>query len=225
MIKVYGAALSPFVRKVRVCLAEKGLEYEHIHVDPNRKPDNFSELSPLGRIPVLVDGEHQLADSGVVCQYLERQYPTPSLYPTAPYAYAQTLWFEKFADYELAPLCTFAIFRNRIVLPLIGKPCDEDKVTQARDSKLPPLLDYLESQLQPDTPVNGETLSVADIAITSQFINMQHGGECADNARWPTLCAWVNTVSQRPSYQQVLEQELAVVAKIRARNTQSATTS
>lgn len=218
MITVYGAALSPFVRKVRVCLAEKGLEYKHIHVDPNRKPDDFHALSPLGRIPVLVDGEHQLADSGVICQYLERQYPTTALYPLAPYPYAQTLWFEKFADYELAPLCTFAIFRNRIVLPLIGKACDEEKVAHARDSKLPPLLDYLESQLRPDSPLNGETFSVADIAVASQFINMQHGGECADDTRWPVLCSWINTVCQRPSFQEVLAQEQAVVDKIRARN-------
>jgi glutathione S-transferase len=217
MIRLYGAALSPFVRKVRVALREKALPYEHIHVDPNRLPANFFDLSPLGRIPALEDGNHKLADSGVICQYLDAKQPSPGLYPQDPYLRARTLWLEKFADYELAPLCTFAIFRNRIVLPLLGKPCDETKIAQALSDKLPPLLDYLESELDEGQAANGESFSVADIAIASQFVNLQHGGERADTGRWPKLCHLIERTIERSSFAILLKEEAPVVAKIRAK--------
>ena len=171
-LKVFGASLSPFVRKVRVALAEKGLHYEQIHVDPFNKPADYHEMSPFGRIPAFQDADHTLADSGVICSYLESRYPEPPLYPAEPYARAQTLWFEKFGDYELAPVCTFGIFRNRVVMRLIGQPFDENRVQKAFREQLPPLLDYLESQLGNGPFIVNGRFTVADIAIATQFANM-----------------------------------------------------
>ena len=46
---VYGSILSPYNRKVQVCMLEKGIEYENVHVNP----DWFAEISPIGKIPVI----------------------------------------------------------------------------------------------------------------------------------------------------------------------------
>src|SRR5262249_23996214 len=91
---VLGASVSPFVRKVRSFINEKGLAYEHDPVNPFSPPDGWREVSPLGRIPALRDGERTLADSSVVCAYLERRFPAPALYPSDPFEYARALWFE-----------------------------------------------------------------------------------------------------------------------------------
>ena len=56
-------------------------------------------------------------------------------------------WLEKYADYELAPLCTFAVFRNRLLKPMLGQSCDEDAVQTALTAKLPKHFDYLEQTL------------------------------------------------------------------------------
>ena len=95
MLEVHGANASPFVRKVRVVLAEKKVPYELKPIFPFGPNPEFRKISPLGKIPALVDGERSLADSSVICAYIERKHPEPSLYPSDPYEYARALWFEE----------------------------------------------------------------------------------------------------------------------------------
>lgn len=213
-LKLYGAALSPFVRKARVFLAEKGLDYEAVHVDPNNPPADYAKLNPLKRIPALEDGDKVLADSAVICAYLERRHPEPPLYPTDDYAFARTLWFEKFADYEIAMNCTFAIFRNRVVMKLLGKECDEEKVQKALTEKLPPLMDYLEGEIGDREYLVGESPTVADIAMASQFVNLQHGGESVDASRWPKMAAYIERMHQRPAFRSQTEKEVGFIRKV-----------
>src|SRR2546426_7506600 len=80
-MRIIGSYLSPYVRKVLVCLHAKGIPYEIDPIVPFMGDDRFSELSPLRRIPVLIDERVTLADSSVICQYLEDRYPEPPLYP------------------------------------------------------------------------------------------------------------------------------------------------
>ena len=73
-MKLYGAPQSPFVRKVRVALEEKGLTYAIELPAP--------ALHPMGKMPVLRDGDLVVPDSSVICAYLERKHPSPALYPS-----------------------------------------------------------------------------------------------------------------------------------------------
>src|SRR3990167_6197423 len=112
-LTVYGAPLSPFVRKVRLCLAEKDLDYALEIILPFGQPAWYRELNPLGRIPALKDGDFSLADSSVICQYLEDNYPErTALLGRNAEQRARVRWLEKYSDYELGPLCTFGVFRN-----------------------------------------------------------------------------------------------------------------
>ena len=92
-ITIYGMAASPFVRKVRVALAEKGLDYTLDQVNIFPPPDWFVEISPAKRIPVMRDTsvaeDFTLPDSGTICAYLERQYPDTALYPADPAAFGK----------------------------------------------------------------------------------------------------------------------------------------
>ena len=69
-VRIIGSYLSPYVRKVLVCLHLKGVPYEIDPIVPFMGGDRFSTLSPLRRVPVLVDDGVTLADSTVICQYL-----------------------------------------------------------------------------------------------------------------------------------------------------------
>nr|MBP8203491.1 glutathione S-transferase family protein [Pseudomonas sp.] len=95
---VYGAPLSPYVRKLRLFLAEKGLDYQLEIIMPfGQQPEWYRELSPLGRIPALKDGDFTLADSSVICHYLEEKHPElPPLYGSTPEQRAKISWLEKY---------------------------------------------------------------------------------------------------------------------------------
>ncbi len=74
-MKIIGSYVSPYVRKVLACLELKGLDYEVDPITPFFGNDEFERLSPLRRIPVLVDGDLVLTDSSVICAYLDEAYP------------------------------------------------------------------------------------------------------------------------------------------------------
>lgn len=215
---VYGATLSPFVRKVRLLLAEKGLDYQLEIVAPFNQPDWFMEISPLGRIPAFKDGDLALADSSVIAQYIEEQYPeAPALYGSTPAESARIRWLEKYADYELAPVATFCVFVNRALNPTMGRPCNEEAVQKALTEKLPKHLDYLEKVLGGADYFVGNRLSVADLAFACQLINLQHAGESIDASRWPGLAALYARLCQRASVQAVLPEECVLLEKLLAR--------
>lgn len=212
---VYGAPLSPFVRKLRLFLAEKGLEYQLEIITPFGQPEWYRELSPLGRIPALKDDDFALADSSVICHYMEEKYPDlEALYGSTPAQRARINWLEKYADYELAPLTTFAVFRNRVLKPTMQQPCDEAAVQSALHDKLPAHFDYLEKTLGNADYFVDNRLSMADLAISCQLINLEHGGERVDGQRWPQLAALLERIKARPSVQAVLPGEQRTLAKL-----------
>lgn len=215
---VYGAPLSPFVRKVRLLLAEKGLDYQLEVVAPFHQPDWFFEISPLGRIPGFRHGDLALADSSVIGQYIEEQYPeAPALYGNTATEKARIRWLEKYADYELAPLTTFAVFLNRALNPTMGKACNEEAVQKALTEKLPKHFDYLEKVLDGGDYLVGNRLSAADLAFACQLINLQHGRESLDATRWPGLAALQERLCQRDSIQAILPDECRTLEKLLAR--------
>ena len=85
--RVYGGTVSPYVRKVRVALAYKGVEFEDVEQTPFGATAEFRELSPLSKIPVWQEGDFVLPDSSVILSYIEQRYPAPppiAHRPTAP---------------------------------------------------------------------------------------------------------------------------------------------
>jgi glutathione S-transferase len=208
-MKLYGASASPFVRKVRVVLAEKGLSYEHDPVIPMNVSPEYRKISPLGKIPAFEHDGRTLADSSVICAYLERIHPQPALYPSDPYEYARALWFEEYGDGGLVTVVGPKIFFKRFVAPrFFNQPTDEAEVQKTIDEELPPLFDYLESQLSGAFLV-GNAFSIADIGVATQLVNLRHVGVGVDTRRWPKLARWTASIHERPSFRTLIEEERA----------------
>jgi glutathione S-transferase len=207
-IVLYGVNASPFVRKVRVVLAEKNVPHEREDVIPVNVSAEYKKISPLGKIPALRDGDRALCDSSVICAYLERTHPEPALYPADPYEYARALWFEEYADTALVNVSGPKIFFQRIVAPrFFNQQTDEATVQKAIDEELPPLFDYLESQLGDGNTLVGKRFSIGDIGIGSQFVNLRHAGVGVDTKRWPKLARYVAAVHERPSFKALIDEE------------------
>lgn len=192
---VYGASLSPFVRKTLAAAAEKGIEIEH-KVGRFGAPDpEFEETSPFRKIPGFRDGDFCLSDSTAIIQYFEGIKPEPALIPSDPKARARTIWFEEYADTILVNAAG-PMFFNRVVAKLIGQEGDEAAAEKA-EKALGPILDYLESQIDGDYLV-GDSLTLADLAVASPFVNLGHLN--FDLSPWPKAKAWSQAILARPSF-------------------------
>jgi glutathione S-transferase len=208
MPTVFGVALSPFVRKVRVALAEKQIPYDLVPVFGPQAPPDWKTISPLGKIPGFKDGERTLCDSSVICSYLERTHPAPALYPSDPYEHARALWIEEFADTALVEVIGQPIFFNMVVNPrFMGKEPDRARADKAFNEQLPARLEYLESQIGPSGHFVGDGFTIADIAAASPLLNLRHAGYDVDAKRFPKLAKHLDTMAARPSFAACLAEE------------------
>jgi glutathione S-transferase len=206
---LHGASLSPFVRKTRVALTEKGIDYDLIPVMPFGERDEYKKMSPLGKIPCYQEGDFTLPDSSAIIAYLERKQPKPSLYPSDAHEFGRALWYEEYADTKLAEVCTVPFVERYINAKFMGKEANEARIKENMTEKAPPVFDYLESELEGREYLAGGQFSVADIATASFFVNMRHGGEVVDASRWPNLAAYLERIHGRPSYKAIIEEEMA----------------
>ena len=212
MPTVYGIPISPFVRKVRVALAEKGIAYDLDPVLPVNVSAEYRKISPLGKVPAYRDGDRTLSDSSVICAYLERTSPNPALYPTDPFDYARALWFEEYGDGGMVPVIGPKIFFQKVVGPkFFNQKTDEAVVKKAIEEELPPIFDYLESQLRDGETLVGKQFTVGDIGVCSPLVNFKEAGYQVDAKRWPKLAKYVAAVHGRPSFKTVMEAEVAML--------------
>ena len=214
-LKLIGAGLSPFVRKTRVVLAEKGLPYEHEPLTPFGPNPEYRKLHPLGKIPTLADGERVIPDSSAIVQYLERVKPEPALFPIDAYGFARAVWFEEYADTAVVQ-AVIPYFQQRVLLPLFMKRAgDEALVAKADSEAIPPVFAYLEQQLGENDYLVGNRFSVADIATCSPFVNYQHGGGKVDAGKHPRLASYVERVHGRPSFKGLIGEDQGLIASLK----------
>ncbi len=197
---LHGSNISPYVRKVRVALAYKGIEYDDVQQIPFGAPPEFVAKSPLSKIPCWEEGELILPDSSVILSYLEDRYPDPPLLPTALGPRARALWFEEYGDSKVS-LTLAGVFFERVVKPAIFKQeTNQAVIDQALKQELPKIFDYLTQCLGEDDFMVGGAFSIADIALTSPFVNFAIAGERVDAERWPQIAAYVERVHSLPCY-------------------------
>lgn len=207
MITIIGSFVSPYVRKVLACMNLKGLEYQVDPITPFFGNDEFQRLSPLRRIPVLIDGEFHASDSSVICAYLDEAYAGHPLLPADPKDRAHARWFEEFADTRLGDLFIWSLFYQRVVRPAVwAEPCDEERVEKALREDIPATLDYLESELPAHDFLFGE-IGMADIAIASFFQNGAYAGFETDATRWPRTAGFVERTLAHPCFGDLLKFE------------------
>lgn len=206
---LWGEDISPFVRKVHVILKEKGIPYDHIEVLPisvlkateQEIPSKFEQISPLGKVPALEDGDFGIADSAVIAQYLEAKYPdTKKIFPSQPEALARTLWFENYADNVIGTAMKH-IFLEAYVKPKILKvPGEQALLEQGLKEELPAVLNYLENEVGQHEWIASDEFTVADIAIATHFVSLKQAGVEVDAKQYPKFAKYLEKVLARESF-------------------------
>jgi glutathione S-transferase len=207
MIRIIGSFVSPYVRKVLACMNLKGLQYQVDPITPFYGSDAFERLSPLRRIPVLVDGDFHVSDSSVICAYLDEAYPGPSLFPADPRDRARARWLEEFADSRLGDIFIWGLFYQKIVHPIVwGEPGDQQRIEKSLNEDIPAALDYLERELPAVGFLFGD-IGAADISVASFFRNGAYADFETDSTRWPRTAAFVERTLSHPCLADLLRFE------------------
>jgi glutathione S-transferase len=193
-VKIIGSYLSPYVRKVLAVLHLKGIVYQIDPIVAFMGDDRFSRLSPLRRIPVLIDDRVTLCDSSVICQYLEDRYPRPRLYPADIAERARARWLEEYADTRMGDVFIWQLFNQVAIGPYVwGRPTDEVALRRTLTTEMPQVLGFLEDQLPRDGFLFGE-LSIADLSIAALFRNATFARFAVDAREFPRTAGFVDRV-------------------------------
>ena len=212
-MQVYGFPLSPFVRKVLLVAAYKGIAVESVISRPGAPSPEFLEASPFRKIPALRDGDFTLADSTAIATYMDALHPEPAIFPAEARARGKAIWFEEFADTIIVPAGAKIVF-NRFVAPrVLGRPGDEAAAEQGM-AEIAPILDYLEGAVPAEGWLTGDTFSIGDIAVASVLRTIAYAMPSPDPDRHPATAAWFARVSEQPCWRAVAEREAAAVATL-----------
>jgi glutathione S-transferase len=206
-IIIHGARPSPFVRKVVVFAAEKGIDVEVKMAGFGRGGDGYLNGSPFGKIPAMEHDDFLLCDSTAIITYLDALQPGEEMIPAAPRARARTIWYEEFGD-TIVQAAGAKIFFNRAVARMLKREPDLMAADKAEAEEMPPIYDYLEGVL----PEGGgwlveDRFTLADLAAACPLINVGYVSDALESGRWPKVAAWLAAVKARPSVAAAMAEE------------------
>lgn len=201
-MKLYDSAIAPNPRRVRVFLAEKGIEIPTEQVDigkrENRQPP-FLEKNPIGGVPILeLDDGTIIAETVAICRYFEEIHPEPPLMGTDPKDRAIVEMWQRRMELEVAlPIMqlfrnTHTYFKGRIEqVPEYGAVCKKHALKR---------LEWLDRELADRNFVAGDRYTIADITL---LIGLDFGrvSDIRIDPEHKNLARWYAEVSSRPSAQ------------------------
>ncbi len=190
MLTLYDADRCPYCARVRIALAEKGLEYETVVVDLDDRPAWIYEKNPLGRVPVLEEGAFVLPESAVIMEYLEERYPEPALLPADP------------SERALARVLVFRF--DRVGDPYYALRRGDESVRARLEERLGELDALLEAQQY----LTGREYGLADIAYVPWILRARDRLG-VDLEPYGALGAWLDGLVRRPAVAPELELALA----------------
>jgi len=202
-------------QRVLWLLEELGLEYaiEHYKRDPKTMlaPPELRKIHPLGKSPVITDGDATLAESGAIIEYLIGRYGNGRLIPPADSAerLRYTYWLHYAEGSAMPPLLLKLVF-DRVEngpVPFFIKPIARAISRKVKGAFIEPQLkthlDFMESELTKTTWFAGEELTGADIQMIFP-VEAARARAGLDSSR-PKLIAFIERVHGRPAFKRALE--------------------
>lgn len=196
MLKLYGPARSRSSRALWM-LAECGVPFTHDdltqHASMKAKAEAMRQVYPLGKIPVLEDGDLVLAESMAINLYLAQHYGR-HLWPAEPADQARVLQWSFFAVTEIDPPLVQLMIERSFRNESTRDPVNEQR--NATAIKRP--LEYLEGHLATRDWLVGPAFTVADLNLACVFTFAASAK--LDLAAWPATSAWLDRCYARPAY-------------------------
>ena len=200
-MKLVGSHTSPYVRKVRVVMAEKKLDYEFVLENVWAEDSQIQKHNPLGKVPCLImDDNGSLFDSRVIVEYLDTLSPVGRLIPQSGRDRAATKCWEAVADGLLDAAVA-------IVIETVRRP--EELRSQAwierQYGKMHAALEHMNKSLGDQSFCMGINISLADIAVGCSlgYLDFRFP-EFAWREQHPNLTRLYDKLMARPSFSTTL---------------------
>lgn len=190
---LYYTQRSAYARKVRIVLAEKQLPCDFKETDIKNKSPEFLNLSPIGKVPVLVDENGLIFwDSTLIVEYLDETYDAPpNLYPTDRLERLRCRQGEELAD---------TLIDNVVGLWYERKRNAPDAATQTHyQTTIDRLMGVLERKLEESSYLLNDQLTAVDVAAVSGlgYYTLRFGDTW--QLQYPKLSHWFERMHQRES--------------------------
>ena len=208
-MKLYDTAGAPNPRRVRMFLAEKGIEYENIQVNivaGENLSDEYLNINPRGLMPSLVLDDGTVLDESVaICIYLEALQPEPPLLGRDPLSRARIAARQRHMEFDglIAAAETFRNaypgFRNRGIGGNVGEVAAIPELAERGRQSLARFFERLDQDLANTQYVAGDEFTVADITALCAVDFATTAARVAFPEDKPNLKRWYDEVSARPS--------------------------
>ena len=201
-LTLHGYRPSVYTRVARLALAEKGMTYDQVEVNPFAPdpPADYLALHPFNRVPTLVHDGFVLYETGAIARYIDRAFPGPALQPADAKALARMDQIIGIVDaYAYWPLVR-QVYVHAVAMPRRGQTGDPKEVASGLTAAAR-VLAALEALADTSTFLVGSTLSLADLHLVSMVAYFVEAAEgIALLARHPKLQKWFTSLSTRPSF-------------------------
>lgn len=201
-MKLYGSETSPYVRKVRILIKEKGIACEFIVEGPADAAGNVAALNPLGKVPVLLrDGGDVLFDSPMIAEYLDSLKGDPLLPLTGEARWAIQRWHA--LGQGILDAVVARMLEGR-------KPAEKQtpEVISKQEGKIAAALKYADAAKKGATYLVDDRFSLADIAlgVALEYIDLRYPHDW--RATYPRLAQWQAGMAKRASFIGTLPPEM-----------------
>jgi glutathione S-transferase len=202
-------------QRVLWLLEELGVPYEVKRYERNKDtmlaPPDLRAVHPLGKSPVVTDGDVTVAESGAIVEYLVDRYGTGRLIPPAgtPQRLRYTYWLHYAEGSAMPPLLLMLVF-NRVEtapMPFFVKPIARGIAAKVKSTFIEPQVklhfDFMESELGKSTWFAGDEMTAADIQMSFPIEAADARAGLGASGR-PRLAAFLQRIHARPAYQAAL---------------------
>ena len=203
MNRLYHYPLSPFSRKVRLCLAEKRIEVELVEERYWEPTPEFLRRNPAGKVPVLRMGSRMLADSGAICEYLEETNPEPPLMPRNAEDRYEVRRLVAWFDDKFYREVTNKLLGERVFRKVMNTGYPDSTNVKAGARAIKDHLDYMAHLLDQRRWLAGDSLTLADFAAAAHLSCLDYISD-VDWNRSDTVKDWYAKIKSRPAFRGIL---------------------
>ncbi|KAK1267182.1 Glutathione S-transferase U9 [Acorus gramineus] len=209
-LKLHGLWASPFCTRVELALKLKGVQYEYIQEDLNKKSDALLRYNPIHKmVPVLVHDGQPIVESLVILEYIDETWKEHRLMPKDPHRRARIWFWADYFDKKFTPAC------NGIIMQ---KGEEQEKAIKEFKEHLSTLEQGMEEEFPPGQPFfNGETLGLLDLVVCSTcrwftVLGELVGTSLVNKETTPLIFSWIQSFMELQIVEDTLPQQEKLLA-------------
>ncbi|WP_208348164.1 glutathione S-transferase family protein [Pseudaestuariivita rosea] len=208
MNRLFHVPLSPFCRKVRLCLAEKKIEVELVEERYWEQDPEFMRRNPAGKVPILKMNGRMMPESGAICELIEDLYPDPPLFPRKPEDKYEVRRLVAWFDDKFHQEVTSKLLYERVNKKITKQGYPDSKNVKEGAKAIKYHLDYMSWLLDQRRWLAGNAMTLADFAAAAHLSSLDYISD-VDWNRSENVRDWYAKIKSRPAFRGLLADHIA----------------